>query len=140
MSSWLSSHHLGCGAWQNPRPHQRGGMVQPGETGWKELLLSLVVVACWCQGVGEGVLCPRRGVILPPAPLLCLPSAVPDSVPTRARTARQCLLIRVPVCPHSSFGHLAWQIGAHGKMGKETLRPGWVWFSPFFVFGLFFFL
>lgn len=90
--------------------------------------LSLVEPACHgllVLGSKRRSLCPRRGVRLSPAPLLLLPSAVPVSVPTRAHTSRQCLLIAVPVCPHSSFGHLAWQIGAHGKMGKETLRPGW---------------
>lgn len=46
-------------------------------------------------------------------------------MPARTRASRQCLPIQVPVCPHNAFVHLAWQIGAHAKMGKKTPRPGW---------------
>lgn len=88
--------------------------------------LSLVGPSCCGLVVSGKVFCAPGEGSASPQPLSCSsPSAVPDSVPTRAHTSRQCLLIRVPVCPHSSFGHLAWQIGAHGKMGKEALRPGW---------------
>lgn len=63
---------------------------------------------------------------------LCAP---PDFVPTRTRASRQCLPIQVPVCPHNAFVHLAWQIGAHAKTGKKTLRPGWQIGSVFsFIF------
>lgn len=66
---------------------------------------------------------------------LCAP---PDFMPTRTCVSRQCLPIQVPVCPHNTFVHLAWQIGAHAKMGKKTLRPGWqIWsvFPSFFCEG-----
>lgn len=44
--------------------------------------------------------------------------------------------IQVPVCPHKTFVHLAWQIGSHEKMGKEMLRPGWQTGAVFLVFFL----
>lgn len=72
----------------------------------------------------------------PPSPSPASPRrlcAPPDFMPTRTRASRQCLPIQVPVCPHNTFVHLAWQIGAHAKMGKKTLRPGWQIGSGFFL-------
>lgn len=66
------------------------------------------------QGRGESRALPQRCF----SPRRCAP---PDSMPTGKAAPRQCLPIQVPVCPHSTVVHLAWQMGAHVKPGKEAL-------------------
>lgn len=88
------------------------------------------------SGSRRKVFVPReRGQPSPSPTSPCCLCAPPDFMPTRTHASRQCLPIQVPVCPHNTFVHLAWQIGAHEKMGKKTLRPGWQIGSVFsFIF------
>lgn len=79
-------------------------------------------------------MCSGRGARLHSSPSL-LAASVQHLISCPQERARQCFPIQVPVCRHNTFVHLAWQIGAHAKMGKKTLRPGWQTGSEFsFIF------
>lgn len=94
--------------------------------------MSLVIWTFWCRSTGS--LCSGRGARLHSAPLL-LTASVQHLISCPQEHARQSFPIQMPVCTHNTFVHLAWQIGAHAKMGKKTLRPGWQTGSDFsFIF------